>query len=72
MVLTFTSGQTVGARHCAEIFAIDDHFIEDIETFSISLTALSSLDESIVRFTAERNAATVSIVQDPNDSVYKI
>ena len=71
MMLTFISGQTVGAQHCAEILAIDDHLIEDVETLNISLTVESSIDDSIVRFTTERNTATVSIVQDANDSVYK-
>lgn len=71
MMLTFISGQTVGAQHYAEILAIDDHLIEDVETLNNLLTVESSIDDSIVRFTTERNTATVSIVQDSNDSVYK-
>ena len=71
MMLTFTSGQTVGAQDCAVLFAIDDPLIEDVETLSISLAASSSeSDGNIVRFTAEKRVANVTIVQDPNDSVY--
>ena len=70
MVLTFTSGQTVGAQHCTEILAIDDNYIEDVETLNFSLAALPA-DEDIVRFTSGKDVATITIVQDPNDSMYK-
>ena len=68
-MLTFTSGEIVGAQRCAVLFAVDDPFIEDVETLNVSLAASPS-DENIVRFTAEKGVATVTIVQDPNDSVY--
>ena len=69
-MLTFTSGQSAGAQLCAQLFAIDDSLIEDSETFNVSLAASPS-EETIVRFTIGENVATVTIVQDPNDSVYK-
>ena len=69
MMLTFTSGQTVGAQRCAVIFAIDDPLIEDVEAFNISLAASPSV-ENTVRFTIGEDITTVIIVQDPNDSVY--
>ena len=71
MMLTFTSGEAVGAQRCADIFAIDDSLIEDVETFNISLAA-SLPDEDAVRFTIAGNVTTVTIVQDPNDSVYTL
>ena len=69
MMLIFTLGQTLGAQRCTMFFAVDDSFIEDVETLNISLAASPS-DENIVRFTAENGVATVTIVQDPNDSMY--
>ena len=57
----------VGAQQCTTVFAIDDTRIEDDETFNISL-ATSSADASFVTFTPEASIATISIVQDPNDS----
>lgn len=70
-MLTFTSGQNVGAQRCAVLFAVDDSLIEDGETLNISLAASTS-DESVVRFTIGGDVATVTIVQDPNDSAYRI
>ena len=67
MMLTFTSGQSVGAQSCAVLFTIDDSLIEDVETFNISLAASPS-DESTVRFTIGEDVTTVTILQDPNDS----
>ena len=69
MMLTFTSGQSVGAQHCAVLVAIDDSLIEGVETFNISLAASPS-DENIVRFTIAEDVTTVTIMQDPNDSAY--
>ena len=69
MMLTFTSGQTVGAQRCAMLFAVDDPLIEDDEILNILLAASPS-DEHIVRFTAEKGVATVAVFQDLNDSVY--
>ena len=69
MMLTFTSGQTIGAQSCAVIIAVDDPLIEDVESFNISLAASPS-DESTVRFTIAEDITTVTIVQDPNDSTY--
>ena len=70
-MLTFSSGQTAGALECAMVFSINDRFIEDVETFSVSLSASTSNGISI-RFTPGANVATVSIVQDPDDSKYSI
>ena len=67
MMLTFSSGQIAGALQCATVFALEDAFIEDVETFSVSLAASTSNGISI-RFTPGANIATVSIVQDPDDS----
>lgn len=66
--MTFTSGQSAGAQFCTVLFAIDDLLIEDSETFNVSLAASLS-EENIVRFTIGEDVATVTIVQDPNDSV---
>ena len=57
----------VGAQRCTTVFAIDDTRIEDDETFNISLNT-SSADASFVKFTPEASVATITIVQDPNDS----
>jgi hypothetical protein len=65
--LSFSTGQTIGAQQCTTILAIDDTLIEDDETFNISLTT-SSADDSFVTFTPEASVATITIVQDPNDS----
>ena len=70
-MLTFLSGQTAGAQQCATVFALEDDLIEDVETFSVSLSASTSNGISI-RFTPGANVATVSIVQDPDDSKYSI
>ena len=67
MMLTFTSGQTVGAQRCTVLFTIHDSLIEDVETFNISLAASPS-DENIVRFAIGEDVTTVTILQDPNDS----
>ena len=61
----------VGAQICTTVFAIDDTKIEDDETFNISLTT-SSADDSFVIFTPESSVATITIVQDPNDSKSQI
>ena len=66
-MLTFISGQTIGAQRCSAISAIDDSLIEAVETLSISLIPSPS-DEDSVRFTTGQSIATVIIVQDPNDS----
>ena len=57
----------VGAEQCTTVFALDDTLIEDDETFNISL-ATSSADASFATFTPEASVATITIVQDPNDS----
>ena len=67
IALNFSRGQTVGAQQCTTMFAIDDTLIEDDETFNISLTT-SSADASFITFTPEASVATITIVQDPNDS----
>lgn len=67
MTLSFSIGQTVGAQQCTIVFALEDTLIEDDESFNISL-ATSSSDASVVAFTPEASVATVTIVQDPNDS----
>ena len=46
---------------------MEDTLIEDDESFNISL-ATSSSDASVVAFSPEASVATVTIVQDPNDS----
>lgn len=69
-MLTFTPGQTVGTQQCTTVFALEDTLIEGDETFTISL-AVSSADASSVRFTPETRVATVTIVQDSNDSKYE-
>ena len=69
MSLSFSRGQTVGAQQCTMVFALDDTMIEDDEIFNISLTT-SSADANIVTFTPESSVATITIVQDPNDSKY--
>ena len=67
MSLNFSRGLMVGAQRCTTVFAIDDTRIEDEETFNISLTT-SSADASFVTFTPETSIATITILQDPNDS----
>jgi hypothetical protein len=67
MSLNFPRGQTVGAQQCTRVVTIDDTLIEDDETFNVSLAA-SSADASFVTFTPEASVATITIVQDPNDS----
>ena len=67
MSLSFSRGQTAGAQQCTTVFALDDTMIEDDEIFNISL-ATSSADANIVTFTPESSVATITIVQDPNDS----
>jgi hypothetical protein len=67
MSLNFSRGQIVGAQQCTTVLAIDDTLIEDDETFNVSLAA-SSADASFVTFTPEASVATITIVQDPNDS----
>ena len=57
----------VGAQQCTTVFAINDTRIEDDETFNISL-ATSSADDSFVTYTPEASTATITILQDPNDS----
>ena len=64
IALNFSRGQTVGAQQCTTMFAIDDTLIEDDETFNISLTTSASF----VTFTPEASVATITILQDPNDS----
>ena len=66
-VLTFISGQMVGAQRCTDISVLDDNLIEDDEIFTLSLIASPS-DASAVTFTAGENFTTVNILQDPNDS----
>jgi hypothetical protein len=65
--LTFSRGLMVGTQQCTSVFTLDDTLIEDDETFNISL-ATSSADASFVTFTPEASTATITIVQDPNDS----
>ena len=67
ITLNFSREQTVGAQQCTTVFAINDTLIEDDETFNISLTT-STADASFVTFTPEASIATITIVQDPNDS----
>ena len=67
MSLNFSRGLMVGDQQCTTVFAIDDTRIEDDETFNISLTT-SSADANFVTFTPESSVATITIVQDPNDS----
>ena len=57
----------VGTQQCTTVFALDDTLIEDDETFDISLST-SSADASFATFTPEASVATVTILQDPNDS----
>ena len=67
--LTFISGQTVGAQRCTVISALDDSLIETEEVLNVSMTA-SPTDGDAVRFTAGQGVATVTILQDPNDSMF--
>ena len=67
MTLRFSRGQTIGVQQCTTVFALEDTLIEDDESFNISL-ATSSSDASFVAFSPEASVATVTIVQDPNDS----
>ena len=67
MSLSFSRGQTVDAQQCTTVFVLDDTLIEHDEIFNISL-ATSSVDANIVTFTPESSVATITIVQDPNDS----
>ena len=66
--LTFISGQTVGAQRCIVISALDDSLIEGEEVLNVSMIAFPS-DGDAVRFTAGQGVATVTILQDPNDSM---
>ena len=66
-MLTFISGQTVGAQRCTDVSILDDNLIEDDEMFTLSLIASPS-DESAVTFTQGENATNITILQDPNDS----
>ena len=66
-MLTFISGQTVGAQRCTDVSVLDDNLIEEDEIFILSLVA-SPHDENAVMFVAGENYTTITILQDPNDS----
>ena len=68
--MTFTSGQTIGAQHCITVRALDDTLYEENEAFNVALTASNPTEHS-VRFTAGENVTTVTILRDPNDSMYE-
>ena len=66
--LTFISGQTVGAQRCTVISAVDDTLIEDDESLNITLS-VAPADLDSVRYTTGESSTSVTIVQDPNDSM---
>ena len=66
-MLTFISGQTVGAQRCTLVSSRDDLSIEEEEMLNITLIPSPS-DGTSVRFTVGESVTTVAIIQDPNDS----
>ena len=58
--IRYTDGQSAGNQQCIEVLITDDTYIEDDETFIVSLNA-----ELGVEFFLQ--TTTVTIVQDPLD-----
>ncbi len=68
-VITFSPGQTVGDENCIVVSVLDDSFIENKETFNLTLS-VSSADVNSVAFSGQ-GISTFTITQDPNDSTFK-
>ena len=66
--LTYISGQTVGGQRCTTLNVLDDLLIEDEEMVNVTLS-VSLGDEDSVRFTTGESFTTVTIVEDPFDSM---